>query len=522
MAKFCRFCGRKLRTGSERFCPGCGSDLLGGNNQASQDNGNGWGQPSDDQGIWGRQAASSQGYWRPPQGSSQGNQNRQPENVQNNWTPQPENVQNSWTSQPENNQNNWGTQAENNQNNWGTQLESTQNNRSQQSPEGQEIHNQSSQSRPRNHKLRQINVQGNWNQQRNPGPSGVDQNSPNQQMADTGINTSQPTKSQTNKKPVKTKNTSNAGVSVSSGSSGFYLFDFLTRMFRKSNISVIIYLILNVALVCGFTVLFVPDNIPLGIVIGIVLYLVSVTIALSPIGEWYLRFQTRCKKLKRAEDINRLEPIFREVYAKAKQKDPSLNSSIQLYITDDDSPNAFATGRKTVCVTRGLLNMPDEQIRAKLGHEFGHLAHKDTDLILLISVGNMFVNMLVTFFNIGLWFFDIITTIMCLFMGGEDGFITHLFMIFSRFLAVITVNLLLRIWTGLGTLLVMKSSRGNEFEADEFAFQLGYGDQLCALLDYFSTHEQKASGLFAALASSHPDSHDRIARLQQLGAGYYR
>lgn len=51
MAKFCRFCGRKLRTGSERFCPGCGSDLLGGNNQASQDNGNGWGQPSDDQGI---------------------------------------------------------------------------------------------------------------------------------------------------------------------------------------------------------------------------------------------------------------------------------------------------------------------------------------------------------------------------------------------------------------------------------------------------------------------------------------
>ena len=341
-------------------------------------------------------------------------------------------------------------------------------------------------------------------------------------MADTGINTSQPTKSQTNKKPVKTKNTSNAGVSVSSGSSGFYLFDFLTRMFRKSNISVIIYLILNVALVCGFTVLFVPDNIPLGIVIGIVLYLVSVTVALSPIGEWYLRFQTRCKKLKRAEDINRLEPIFREVYAKAKQKDPSLNSSIQLYITDDDSPNAFATGRKTVCVTRGLLNMPDEQIRATLGHEFGHLAHKDTDLILLISVGNMFVNMLVTFFNIGLWFFDIITTIMCLFMGGEDGFMTHLFMIFSRFLAVITVNLLLRIWTGLGTLLVMKSSRGNEFEADEFAFQLGYGDQLCALLDYFSTHEQKASGLFAALASSHPDSHDRIARLQQLGAGYYR
>ena len=503
MAKFCRFCGRKLRTGSERFCPGCGSDLLGGNNQASQDNGNGWGQPSDDQGIWGRQAASSQGYWRPPQGSSQGNQNRQPENVQNNWTPQPENVQNSWTSQPENNQNNWGTQ-----------LESTQNNRSQQSPEGQEIHNQSSQSRPRNHKLRQINVQGNWNQQRNPGPSGVDQNSPNQQMADTGINTSQPTKSQTNKKPVKTKNTSNAGVSVSSGSSGFYLFDFLTRMFRKSNISVIIYLILNVALVCGFTVLFVPDNIPLGIVIGIVLYLVSVTIALSPIGEWYLRFQTRCKKLKRAEDINRLEPIFREVYAKAKQKDPSLNSSIQLYITDDDSPNAFATGRKTVCVTRGLLNMPDEQIRATLGHEFGHLAHKDTDLVMLVSVGNLVISAITLILRAIIGFIQLIFGIAGLFMGGRDGALTQISSVIGKWIFTFVIAGFTKLWTKLGVMLVMRSSRENEYGADKFAFELGYGDDLCNLLENVDSLETK--GLFASLMSAHPPKEKRIERLQEL------
>lgn len=499
MAKFCRFCGRKLRTGTEKFCPGCGAALSNGNNQVDQNSG--------DQNIWGRQSGNSQGYWRPPKGSTPAapNSQGQPVNAQDNQRQQPtNNAQDTWGQQPVNGQNDWRQQPVNGQDNRDFQMEN-----------GQENYRNHTENKQRNPRVRQINLQGYGNRQGR-GSENTEQPQPETQNRGPQQVRNQQTV------PEKTTKAPDQSEKRIGGVSGFYLFDFLTRMFRRSNIAVIIYLILNVALVCGFTVLCMPDNVALGIVLGIVFYLISVTIALSPIGEWYLRFQTHCKKLKRAEDINRLVPIFQEVYGKARQKDPSLNPNIQLYITEDDSPNAFATGRKTVCVTRGLMNMPDEQIRATLGHEFGHLAHKDTDLILLISVGNLFVNMLVTFFNIGLWFFDIFTTIMCLFMGGEDGFITHIFMLISRFFAVITVNLLLRIWTGLGTLLVMKSSRGNEFEADEFAFQLGYGDQLCALLDYFSTHEQKVSGLFAALVSSHPDSHDRIARLQQLGAGYYR
>lgn len=58
----------------------------------------------------------------------------------------------------------------------------------------------------------------------------------------------------------------------------------------------------------------------------------------------------------------------------------------------DEDPNAFATGRKTICVTEGMLHMPESQIKATLGHEFGHLAHKDTDLILVVSVGNLIVS----------------------------------------------------------------------------------------------------------------------------------
>ena len=62
----------------------------------------------------------------------------------------------------------------------------------------------------------------------------------------------------------------------------------------------------------------------------------------------------------------------------------------------------------------------------------------------------------------------------------------------------------------------MPSSRSAEYEADEFAFHLGFGDALCALLDRIGG--ERETGLFARLASSHPDKNSRIAHLQQLGA----
>lgn len=174
-----------------------------------------------------------------------------------------------------------------------------------------------------------------------------------------------------------------------------YLVDFIKRMTRKSNIPVLIYLVLNIFVIAGIvSFLFGGGTMPFcqALLIGIVLYAISLVIALSPIGEWILRLQTGCKKIKRVEQINFIEPIFREVYDKAKKLDSSIPDDVQLYMNTDEDPNAFATGRKTICVTEGMLHMPESQIKATLGHEFGHLAHKDTDLILVVSVGNLIVS----------------------------------------------------------------------------------------------------------------------------------
>ena len=297
-----------------------------------------------------------------------------------------------------------------------------------------------------------------------------------------------------------------------------YIVDFFKRMGRKANIPVIIYLILNI-FVIGFAVaLMFGLQYWVALLIGIALYAISLVIALSPLGERILRYQTGCKKMTDPQQIEFLDPLFREVYAKAKEADPSIADDVQMFISDDEDPNAFATGRKTVCITAGMMKMPADQIKATLGHEFGHLAHKDTDLILVVSVGNLIVNACITIFR---WILEIAHFILNLagaIWGGDEGWLVSAASSLYRVCMTAIIGGLTWLWTKLGVLLVMKSSRDNEFEADAFSSDLGYGNELCAMLDTICA--SNAKGLFANLASSHPDKKDRIAKLQAKGATY--
>lgn len=312
-----------------------------------------------------------------------------------------------------------------------------------------------------------------------------------------------------------------------------YLLQFFASLTKKNNIPILIYLVLNVALITWFFFAFQSYN---GVEspnfwgclgTALIFYVVSLFIALSPIGEWILRLQNGCKKITRKEQIAKIEPIFNEVYSKAKEMHPELRDDITLYIKgkskrgrkngeDGNEVNAFAVGRKTVCITEGLLYMPEEQIKAVLGHEFGHLAHHDTDMILLITVGNFLVTGIISTVLI---ICSIMKFFFALFSGGRESGIAGAVGLLMTALFVLLINLFNRIWSQIGVWLVMKASRSNEYLADEFSFNLGYGVPLCEFLDN-NAGGYAAEGLFAALASSHPATDDRIAKLQELGCEY--
>lgn len=296
-----------------------------------------------------------------------------------------------------------------------------------------------------------------------------------------------------------------------------YLIDVVKKLTRKSNIFVWLYLLLNVVIIAILVQFFLDNSFLDATIMAIILYIFSLILALSPIGEWILRLQTGCKKIKRMEQLSKIESLFNEVYIKAKQQDPMLPNGIKLYINNDMEPNAFATGRKTICITEGLLYLDDNLIKAALGHELGHLAHKDTDLILMVSVGNFIITGTIVFIRLFVTFWQIVYGIFFSFLG-EGSFIATIANALYGLIINIIIMGFMWIWTKIGILLVMKTNRENEFEADKFSFDLGYGDNLCALLDNIECKYKK--GLFANLSSSHPNKDDRISRLQKLGSTY--
>lgn len=277
-----------------------------------------------------------------------------------------------------------------------------------------------------------------------------------------------------------------------------YIVDFAQRLWKKQNIGIIIYLILNTLLIVSLF-----GN----ILSGLIIYILSISLALSPFGEWVLRLQQGCKAPVRKEHVERLQPLFDEVYERAKKLDPSLPSDVKFFICKDKEPNAFATGRKTICLTRGLLEYSDDEIKSVLAHEFGHLSHKDTDLILVIAVGNMIVTLVYVFFRIMFWIFGVMVTIANRSLGS----------LLMTFLIDVIVVGGMWLWTKLGTALVMHSSRKNEYEADKFSYDCGYGEDLIHVIDSFNEIEiENKKSLWATLAASHPDPDERIGHLQKL------
>ena len=173
----------------------------------------------------------------------------------------------------------------------------------------------------------------------------------------------------------------------------FYLPDVLKHFFKVKNFLALVYLVLNY----GLTFLFfyaLDESIEQGLLGAAIVFLTSTFFALSPIGEAIIRLIQGFRKIEEGKkSLNKLNPIFFEVVSRARDLYPDfyLDKHLKFYLKDDPRPNAYTIGRRTLCVTTGLLNCTDEHIRAVLAHEVYHLIHHETDLILLISAGNAFL-----------------------------------------------------------------------------------------------------------------------------------
>ena len=218
--------------------------------------------------------------------------------------------------------------------------------------------------------------------------------------------------------------------------------------------------------------------------------------------------------MRRVDMRNRMVPIVQRVYRKAKARTPDLPRNIILKVMYDPNPNAFAVGRKTICVTEGLLELPDEMIEGILGHEIAHLALHHTDIQLLIGGGNFIISGFILILKLLSAIITGIATIGAI--KSESRATGCLFSFFG-----ILCSGIVWLWTKFCMLFLMWSSRAHEYEADKYAYGIGLGYELAQALDTIGTGMPQNSFL-KALYSTHPDTNDRIGKLQALGVPYSR
>gem|GEM_PF-389108 len=303
-----------------------------------------------------------------------------------------------------------------------------------------------------------------------------------------------------------------------------YLIDFFRKLFKSKNIGIIIWLFFNsLMFIIPFMSMY-PDYPILGLFCGIVVYAGMLAIALSSLGEWFFRLINGCKKIIDPRILNRLIPLFNEVYARAKMKDPILSPNIRLYMINDHYPNAFALGRNTVCVTRGLLYLDDEKIKGIFAHEFSHLSNKDTDFLLFIYIGNLVMTCGFMIARAMIWIISFFLGVATSDHDDYDVVKGLRGLIFAR-LADLLYVIAVGLYTKLGLILVRHSMRNQEYEADKFAYDLGYGEQLRDALTQLQDTNEAPKKFAANLMSTHPDMFSRIDKLNmylfQNGPGNY-
>jgi heat shock protein HtpX len=265
---------------------------------------------------------------------------------------------------------------------------------------------------------------------------------------------------------------------------------------------------------------------PRGLIYSTLLMIAAGIFAVSPPGERIGRAVLGCRPAT-TEERQRITGVWNSVVAAIGL---ALGSgagerftNVKLFVSEEKLPNAFALGRNTVCVTRGLLNLASPvDMAGVLAHEAGHLHFGDSGRLAVALTAN----------RLGVASHKILDLCSRIFedfargvlqsgrvFAGSGG-IAGVFIILMALLAVIVANvfnLAMRVvsftFQMAADVSLRAVGRNEEFRADLFARNIGFGPQLAKFLRQIEALDAAPRDIWAVLYRTHPPTAERIERL---------
>ena len=244
-----------------------------------------------------------------------------------------------------------------------------------------------------------------------------------------------------------------------------WIFPYVKRVFMiiKTNIFYIIWFLVYFRYTFFFLLPFYRGK---AIVAAIILYGVSLTIAYF-FGDIIFSLLEGSRPIETKREKEYLIPIFEEVYQDVKEAYPSI-PKIRLHIIDTLAVNAMAFGRHTVAITQGAIEtFNSEELKGVIAHEMSHIYYSDTKMEAINTIGNGIITIIVIIIKLFLKLCEFICQLF-------NSTVMQAVFNFIRFIFEVFVFLML--WAG--NFILSFNNRGNEFKADRFAYESGYGEHL--------------------------------------------
>lgn len=224
-------------------------------------------------------------------------------------------------------------------------------------------------------------------------------------------------------------------------------------------------------------------------------YIIFFLVAFMPVSEKLWRWSIGIRPLRLKAERDRLIPLFDEVYSAYRHEEMVKHTeNIKLYIQESMSINAFAFGRETLVLTKGVVDLlSDEDIKGLIAHELAHFHHYDTMGALFTYVANFPMSLLMKKLR------QIDSTL-------GDGIAKFFFNIIFGFFRLIEF---------VGELILMSHSRKQEYVADMSALKWGYGEELAGMLIHlYQLSMEKPKSIREMIKMTHPPITKRIEQLE--------
>ena len=278
-------------------------------------------------------------------------------------------------------------------------------------------------------------------------------------------------------------------------------------------ISALIALAINTVIIDIFMSNYIESAI-LSFASSLIIVLISAGLFLSPIGTWIMRVQNHLHTPTEVER-QRIEPIFLEIYEKAKKKSPWIPKDIQWFVLGDDELNAFAIGLHTIGIHTGLMqHCSDSEIAAVLAHEFGHIAHRDTICSVIVTECGFVVMMLKSLLLLCLRVIVIGTSFIWSLVNESEipSIIGNYIASFLCWIANYSISVVYYICIAPS----YPARRQQEYAADRYAAELGVCKPLITFLSRFPTPPLTFTLTLAQMFyGTHPKNEKRISELQK-------